>query len=348
MAGYGQGSGGYWGGYTGPAPAAPAPAPAPAYSPPPTYSGRATSGSSYSAPSIAPTPSYSTGAYAAPGAPPSTNIGDTPYAWMLSIPDVANVLNQWQSGGLSDTWLKSHIMATPWYRTTSETLRNYTQLVNQDPATALQQREQKAYQILAYTNEMGLKIDWPTAQQLGEDAIKFGWSDTTLQFHLNTLGFGESGKLEAEFARLKAMSKDYGVPVSDEALQVWVRRVLLENQGEDAFRAVLIGSAKSLYPQLTQALDGGATVKEIFDPYAQLAAKELGISPTMVDFTDPKWNKAISTVDAKTGNKVPMTLAQWQSELRTDPVYGWDTTQGAREAATELSTKLLNKFGMVS
>jgi hypothetical protein len=106
-----------------------------------------------------------------------------------------------------------------------------------------------------------------------------------------------------------------------------------------------IEQAKSLFPGLTAALDAGQTVDQYADPYKQIATQELNVNPADIQWTDPKWMKALNQVDPKTGARTSMSLDQWLSTLRTDPTYGYDQTNKAGQQAAQLATQLSQRFG---
>jgi hypothetical protein len=40
-----------------------------------------------------------------------------------------------------------------------------------------------------------------------------------------------------------------------------------------------------------------------------------------------------------------MNLSDWTNTIRTDPTYGYDTTNGARVEAGNLANKIMTNFG---
>jgi hypothetical protein len=55
--------------------------------------------------------------------------------------------------------------------------------------------------------------------------------------------------------------------------------------------------------------------------------------------------KILNQVDPKTGQRVSMSLDQALSAFRTDPTWGYDQTDKAKQDATQLATQLQQKFG---
>jgi hypothetical protein len=98
---------------------------------------------------------------------------------------------------------------------------------------------------------------------------------------------------------------------------------------------------------MAKDLDAGRTVTDFADPYKQSAVQITGINPDEFNLSDPKWRKAIDQVDPATGNRTVMSLADWQTKLRTDSVYGYDQTAQARQAASQLVTSLGQRMGFM-
>jgi hypothetical protein len=103
--------------------------------------------------------------------------------------------------------------------------------------------------------------------------------------------------------------------------------------------------AKSLFPGLADAISRGVTVRQYADPYLQIANQELGINTSTVSLTDPKWMKAINTIDPKTGARTSMNLSDWTSLVRSDPTYGYDKTTQASSQAADFAGRLGQMMG---
>jgi hypothetical protein len=72
-------------------------------------------------------------------------------------------------------------------------------------------------------------------------------------------------------------------------------------------------------------------------------SKTLEIPQTSVAITDPAIQKALSTVDPKTGSQTAMPLWQFTRQLKDDPRY--DQTDGARKDAYTALGKIGAAFG---
>lgn len=113
-----------------------------------------------------------------------------------------------------------------------------------------------------------------------------------------------------------------------------------------AYDSYIRQQAKQLFPTLAKFIDDGGDIVQYVEPYRQTAAQYLEIPVDSIDFMEPKWRKLIDTV-APDGQR--RALALWESInlIRTDPVYGYDRTTGARTEAAQLATAISKQFGRV-
>lgn len=155
----------------------------------------------------------------------------------------------------------------------------------------------------------------------------------------------QSSALTSQF---RQASKNFFVPLSDGALKNWVDNILLGTSTQDNFDEYIKQQAISMFPQMKAAIEQGFDMKTIADPYVQIAAQELNIPDTSVNFTDPKWLEALVQTDPKTGERMSMSLDNWRTHLRMDPKYGWNSTMGAVNKAAEFADKLSVEMGAVA
>jgi hypothetical protein len=70
------------------------------------------------------------------------------------------------------------------------------------------------------------------------------------------------------------------------------------------------------------------------------------MNANMIDFTDPKWAKAITFVD-QSGNQRPMSFSEWNDYLRQNRSFGYEYTSDAQSKAYQVANDLANLFGKV-
>lgn len=159
---------------------------------------------------------------------------------------------------------------------------------------------------------------------------------------------GQPGTLGAEDVKLRALAKSMLVPMSDQTISEMSQQIAAGRMSEQTANTYMLEQAKSLYPQAAAYLDGGGTMNQYVDSYRQQAASTLEINPNSIDFTQPKWQKAISQVDPKTNQHTIMSLSDWQQTIKNDPSYGYQHTTGAKNLAFDQTANLLKTMGMTA
>jgi hypothetical protein len=255
---------------------------------------------------------------------------------------------------VKQTWSGDKFIAelrgTGWFRRTSDSARQWQILVGADPTTAAQRRKARLTTLVTEAAQLGVKMTTAQFWALRDNSLMFGWTDQQVRqvmgaawkYSPTTASAGLAGQTVAQ---LKQTAQEYAVPISDAAINSWTQKTLEGLATADDFKSYAIQQAKSLFPTMTDQIDKGMTVDQIADPYRQSAAQLLGINPADVDFMQPKWREAIDKVDTTTGKRTVQSLADWQTQVRSDSRYGYDKTAGARQQASQLTDALSKTFG---
>lgn len=270
-------------------------------------------------------------------------------AWMLNVPELADIILKAGIENWDDGRIMGALQGTQWWKDRNEGARQWEELVNTDPASANQRRDDLARQIKQFAGQNGLQVTNEQAIFIAVESLAKGrtqaeWQQNVLDFTMGTQGQSAT----APGMNLKALAAEYAVPLSDVTLKQWEQNILTGMADENTFRAYLVEQAKSLFPSLANALDRGITVRQYVAPYQEIAVQELGVNPADVDWTDPKWSTALHRIDPKTGVAVSMSLSDWQKEIRTNPIYGFDQTVRAKDQATGLGQALMQRLGFAA
>lgn len=268
-------------------------------------------------------------------------------AYALQIPEVKSILDQAAREDWDDERIKGAITSTRFWATTSDAERGWMALEKQDPATASRRQREQKENLRAQAQKLGFTVEERRLDQIADLSLRWGWSAAQANQALSSeFKFDPTGQKNALSRVMKQKAADYAIPLSDAAVQQWGQKIAGGQATEEEFDAYLTEQAKSMFPGLTVALDRGITVRQYVDPYVQIAADTLEITPEQINIADPKWLRAINQVDPKTGDRTAMTLTEWQDTLRQDPTYQWDKTKQARQQATQLSASVLKTFGV--
>jgi hypothetical protein len=287
------------------------------------------------------------------------------YAWAFNIPDVRGVLldaarHPDDPNVSGPEAVQSRIRATNWYRTTSETQRQFTQLYATDPATLTRKIEDKKQQITNAAAAAGIDISTFDLGALANDSLMFGWDDSQIRQSLvdrarYTQGQGgayqpltkSTGSIGQTIGQIQQLAAQYLMPFSEEsaaqwATSIWDGRSTLE-QLQGTFRQQALDAWGSRNPALADAIQRGIAPLDYLQPQISAVATTLQMGPQQIDLMDPKWS-SILNYDDGTGNLRIMTVPESQLWARKQDQFRY--TDQAKSAAHSNVNKMLETFGI--
>jgi hypothetical protein len=266
------------------------------------------------------------------------------FAPLASIPEIAALLNQGANENWTADMFVGHLMGTNWWRTHSKTERDYLAMTLGDPAEAARQTGQSAMSILEQAAQMGVGISLTDAHALAVQSIQQGWDASMLQYQIASRakqGIGP-GSISATQTDFRGIASQQGLNLSDATTFDWAKRVAEGTATTQGFTDYARIQAAFAHPYWAKQINEGATVRQLADPYIQNAARLLETSPDNIDLSDSRWS---FTNQNKDGTQTPMSQDQWSTKLMSDPKYGWDQTDNAKQAAYQMVDQLQKSFG---
>lgn len=271
------------------------------------------------------------------------------YEVIKNDPEIMKLIEDDITLGLSDQQYQARLEQTRWWRTTTASARAWEEDKARDPAT-LQTRIDNQLAALRDTSlRLGLRLNEDSLARLAEDSLRFGWSNNVIQNAIGSEALRSAGGV-SDLRRgyigqtIRNTAGSYGLPLSDVTFNEWVGKIATGQENEASFQAYALDLAKNLYPSLAASLDKGVSFRAITDPYRQAASRILEINPETVDFADPKWAQAFTARGDK-GEQMMMTYGEWNDYLRTNPTFGYEYTDGAKERAYTVVNRLAELFG---
>lgn len=276
--------------------------------------------------------------------------------WVLQVPELKAIIDRYATSQQSGTpmtadELRTAVEGSQYWKTHDAAQRQYDKDVANGEAQPKIDAQKTA--IAQQAQVEGVTLDPARLDQMATDAVRNGWTtaqlDAAIAAEFRYQPGAQTGTIGRQELGIKALAGDYLVPVSDSTLNQWDTQIA-QSGGRltsENFRQYFVDQAKSLFPQMSAQLDQGLTTQQLVDPYRQLAAKELDITPDSIDFTQPKWLGLISSVaDPKTGVMTMPGLAQAQQKIRSDPTYGWDSTTNGKTAYAQMGVALTQALGL--
>lgn len=273
-------------------------------------------------------------------------------AWMMSIPELQQILIATAYYGWDQSRVDSALNATQWWKQNGQAAAEWQQLQATDPNSALRQVGQAAATIRASANSLGVQLSDSQINSLGAQSAEFSWNSATINQAIAAMykstTTNPTGGTAASFKdQATAMLQQYAVPVSQTTLDDWTNRAVQGSADISGFEAYLRQQATTLYPFMAKSLAQGVTPQSFFSPYSSAASSLLGVSEGSINWSDPKWLSAV-TQQNPGGEQTPVNLTQFQQTLRTDPQFAWSGTADAKAAAYTTAKQIASTFGKVA
>lgn len=270
------------------------------------------------------------------------------WAWLLNEPEIGNLLLEAvdPAKGFDEATLKARLYATNWWKNNSEPMRMWQTLANTDPMEAESRIQETGEMVQQRARVLGVTIDFKTAREIATASLLYGWTgefaaskiDRILIDRYSQTGGGLIGSTEDQ---IRAEARSYLIRLTDAEAKKLAASVARGDDTVEGLRATFSDQAKALFPQIAPAIEAGRTVADFVAPYQRVAAELLEVSPDSIDFTDPKYLTALNGGEGR----LPLSLADWQTKIRTDDAYGWKRTAQAKQQAWGIGADLLKRFG---
>lgn len=273
------------------------------------------------------------------------------FATMLGIPEVADLLVKASQQTWTPAYFQEQLWNTQWWKQTPESSRTWQTRKLVDPATAGGQAKTMSANVIATATSLGVDLSPAEVAWYTEFASSEGWDQSALTRAIvdtHTAKKFHAGTVQSTADSLHATAANYGVSLSDQNAHHWATQIATGRQTQDGFENWTRNQAKAAYPGLEAELDAGLTVKQVADPYMQIASQTLGLNPETLKLTDPKWQRALQGRDATGKPTGPMTTMDWSRTLMTDPAYGYGQSANGQSAALSLRDSLSKTFGVTA
>lgn len=268
----------------------------------------------------------------------------------LADPQLLSLFAEGMSKQMTSAQFQGFILASDWHRNTPPSARQWLSTQLLEPARAAQLKAQTSTQVQQIGTTVGVPLTTQQVDFLSQAALQEGWNATEIQRRIISQSAQaklQPGQILATQGQLQQTASSYGIPISTNTLGTWARQINDGSQTTAGFQSYAAQQAKLAFPTLAKQIDSGLTVKQIGDPYAQIAGQTLGIDPNTVDWSQPKWQKALQAQDAQGNITGPMDHLSWEKTIRTDPTYGYSRSEQGQTDAYSLVNALKQGMGAV-
>ena len=149
----------------------------------------------------------------------------------------------------------------------------------------------------------------------------------------------------ADADAIRQSARAYGYSVSDAEVQAALTGGMYNGVAvsSESILQKAQKAAKGAYGHLSDQIDSGLSLDDIFSNYRRYAANVLELDESQIDFTkDPKWQSAFGTKESG-----QMSLGNWVTKLKSDTQFGYQNTKQANQDANSLALAIAKAFGKV-
>ena len=191
-----------------------------------------------------------------------------------------------------------------------------------------------------------LQLDMQQLDTVARDAARKGWTGDDLKFAIYNYAYGAkpSTVMESELAdQIRNAGRAYGYVVSDAELKAALTNTPYNGAmvTQDSILQKAQRAAKGQYGHLSDQIDAGLSLEDIFYNYKAYASRTLGIDPSEIDYVnDPKWAEAFGSKE-----QGQLSLNDWLFKIKSDKRYGYQFTPQAQEEVSNIVSTLEKAFG---
>lgn len=259
---------------------------------------------------------------------------------------------------VKDNWSADRFQAavrnSNYYKKYNEQYRENELLRYSDPAEYKRRLQKTQERVQNTLGQYGGTLSAQQIKYVTQHAFDNGWDDTEIQHNVagmvnwrHLIAHDDTqtinGVAASTAADIRQQAAAYGVKVSDNFVADRVQHILEGREDSNFYKNYFTRVAKQSYPSYAEQIDGGATVKDIAEPYMQSMAQTLELDQNALTLNDPMIKRAMQSVDPATGKPTSKPLWQFEKELRQD--NRWQYTDNAKSLYSSVAASLGQMFG---
>jgi hypothetical protein len=269
------------------------------------------------------------------------------FAGFLYHPEIGQILLKATKQKYSPDKLRSELMATQWWKVTTASMMEFDAQTAISEVTQNVKIDQRANEVRELAAALGGTLTETQLREIARNSLRLGMDARQIGFAVGGEILKSAGPTGLQMGiigrELRSTTERFGVGLSDYTLNTWAGEIAVGQYTVEDFNNYIRQQAISLFPTLQRDIERGLDVRTIAEPYAQQAARILGINPNQVDFTDPKWNIALNFSDQQ--GRRSMSLDEWGRYIRSNDQYGYQYTDDAHNKAYAATSTIARAFG---
>lgn len=273
----------------------------------------------------------------------------------LDDPELGPLILRLAAGRISPSLFQIRLRQTSYWRTHSDSHRSWVMSQALDPASARQQVSQRALRVQQLAGQLGVNFNTGqnTTRQIADWSLRYDWNeDQMLNWILRFATYADEGQAQlggigATMNTLRTAANQFMLPMGNQQLFRDARNIAGGRATEDTIAQRYRQQAIDRWQGndvMVNLIQQGGNPAAFFEPYRQMLAQELEISPDAVDFMRDNRFTPITSNVRPDGTVGPMSVSEAQRHIRSLNEWG-DTARGQAEGAS-LVNVLTRTFGV--
>ena len=245
------------------------------------------------------------------------------------------------------------VIGSTWWQENDTYAREAFAQRTTDPGTYADLLEDAAEAVRQEAAVLGAPLDDATVAALAERFVIEGWGETGRQYRLrneltkrigpNAEGrmFGQAGNV---IDNLRQVATRNGLRLDSEYYNSALASINSGLTDENYWTRQIREQAASYWPTYGEQIRAGMDAMQLASGYINVMARTLELDPNSISLNDPFIRKATTMLD-DAGNPRPMSLWQFEQDLRNDP--RWMNTDQAVKSISDIGTSILQRFGIL-
>jgi hypothetical protein len=263
-------------------------------------------------------------------------------AFLKAYPEIAKAVAAAVKAGEEPEKFQMRLKSTTWYKSRSEAQRAFDTLQYNDPQEYNRRVALRQQALSQMASQLGVAVSASTLATWAKNMERVGAGDDEMRLLLGSQGALDinkaSGLASTTVDQLRSLASDYGIPASDDTLTKQTRDVLSGKNTAQGLTDYYREQAKRQYGSIADELDAGRSVREMAQPYLDMASEELGVPADQMDLRDSRWTTMFQ-------GDAAMTYDQFRAVVRQDERYGWINGTKAKQSAASMVGEIAKRFG---
>lgn len=271
------------------------------------------------------------------------------YGFLKADKELSKIFSDAVAGDWSTEKFQAKLHDTDFWKKNSQTARLAIQMKTTDPATWAAKMTANKALIGDLASKVGAAVPDSLLPKLAEDMEMNGMDESMLRDVLaGYIDFSKNGTLKGEAGLHEYSMRQYadamGVDMNDQSIKNYAQLMVKGMSTPQDFKNFINDQAISAYPAFAEQIKAGQSMKNIANPYIQMMAQNLELSPGTLSLKDPTIMAAMNSV-GDDGKPSGMTLNDFEGLLRGDP--RWKSTQQAMDKTMSVGNQVLKSMGLI-